>query len=89
MGDEAVLSSDGVYTSFAYGGRLIRFMTSPQLRRYKQVLKWDNGYLVVRADYCNSGEEEDYIDLVPVLKNLNIDPLSFLRNIKRVRIAYE
>ena len=54
----------------------------------KKVLEWDNGYLVVSALY-NGIETEDYIDLIPILKNLCIDPEEFLKNIKEVTIRYE
>ena len=33
-------------------------------------------------------QEEDYIDLVPILENLLIDPVSFLDPIKEVKIRY-
>ena len=89
MSDEALLSSDRIYTSFQFGGRTIRFMTSPHLERYTAVKKWDNGYIVVMAKYDDLEEEEEYIDLIPVLKNLYIDPEDFLKGIKRVRISYE
>ena len=35
----------------------------------------------------NDQEEEEYIDLVPVLKNLYFDSSVFLAPIKKVRIA--
>lgn len=90
MGDEAVLSSDRKYTSFSYGGRNIRFMTSPYLERYTSVKEWNNGFIVVMAKYdTEDEEEEEYIDLIPILKNLYIDVESFLKNIKKVRISYE
>ena len=85
--DMAVLSSSGKYTSFSYGDNVIRFMTSPALVRYKKVLKWDNGYLEVIANY-NGREEEEYIDLVPILDNLLIDADSFLSPIKKVEVSY-
>ena len=66
VGDEgwAILSSDGRYTSFSYGGNTIRFLTSPRLLRYEKVLKWDNGYLEVIANY--NGKEEESIQRVEV-----------------------
>lgn len=83
----AILSSKGNYTSFSYGDNVIRFMTSPALMRYEKVLKWDKGYLEVIANY-NGREEEEYIDLVPILDNLLIDADSFLSPIKKVEVAY-
>ena len=82
----AILSSDGRYTSFSYGGDTIRFMTSPQLVRYEKVLKWDNGYIEVIANY-NGKEEEEYIDLVPILENLLMDASAFLNPIERVKVS--
>ena len=85
--DCAILSSDGRYTSFSYGGNTIRFLTSPRLLRYEKVLKWDNGYLEVIANY-NGKEEEEYIDLVPILENLLMDVPAFLSPIKKVEVSY-
>ena len=88
IGDEgrAILSSEGKYTSFSYGGNTIRFLTSPRLLRYEKVLKWDNGYLEVIANY--NGKEEEYIDLVPILENLLMDAPTFLKPIQRVEVSY-
>ena len=83
----AILSSEGRYTSFSYGGNTIRFLTSPRLLRYEKVLKWDNGYLEVIANY-NGKEEEEYIDLVPILENLLMDAPAFLKPIERVEVWY-
>ena len=89
MNDEAILSSRGCYTSFKYGGRNIRFMTSPYLERYVEIKEWDNsiGYMVVTARYKH-GDVEDYVDLLPILRNLYIDPEQFLKPINKVRIVY-
>ncbi|MBQ8955552.1 MAG: hypothetical protein IJ075_01105 [Lachnospiraceae bacterium] len=90
MGDEAVLTSDRTYTSFQYAGKNIRFMTSPYLEKYTKIKKWNHGNIVVMAKYdTEEDEEEEYIDLIPILKNLCIDPDVFLKNIKKVRISYE
>lgn len=90
MSDEALLSSDRTYTSFQYGGRNIRFMTSPYLERYTAVKEWNNGFIVVMAKYeTEEKDEEEYIDLIPILKNLYIDPEEFLKNVRKVRISYE
>lgn len=85
---EAILSSSGEYTSFSYDGRNIRFMTSPALEKYVEVKTWDNGYIVVTARY-NGVDEEEYIDLVPILKNLYIDADEFLKSIKKVSVQYD
>lgn len=88
MNATAVLSNDSRFTSFEYNGKRIRFVTPRSLEKYKKVLEWDHGYLVVSALY-NGIETEDYIDLIPILKNLCIDPEEFLKNIKEVTIRYE
>ena len=53
------------------------------------VVQWDDGYLVVLAKYSHNIEpEEEYIDLKPIIDDLYIDPETFLKPIKKVRIAY-
>ena len=89
MKNTAFLSSKGNYTSFTFGDRNIRFMTSPRLERYTAVKEWNNGYIVVMAKYEGTDEEEEYIDLIPILRNLYIEPDEFLKNIKEVIIKYE
>lgn len=85
----AILRNDGSITSFSYAGRVIRFRTSRHLVRYTEILEWDNGYIVVKALYDTSPvEEEDYIDLLPILKNLYIEPKQFVHDIEGVRLNY-
>ena len=87
--DCAVLSSSGNFTSFSYRGRIIRFRAPYSLERYTEIKEWDKGYLVVMAKYKhNKNSEEDYIDLVPILENIYIEPDKFLEPIKEVRIEY-
>lgn len=90
MDDEAILSSNGRYTWFKYGGTLLRFMGPKCLEKYIEVKEWDNcdGYLVVTARYSGKDEEE-YIDLFSILNDLCMDAEDFLSPIKRVRISYE
>ena len=85
---EALLSNQGDMTSFRYGNSNIRFRTPKCLKRYTEVKEWDNGYIVVMADYEGMGETEEYIDLLPILKNLYINPETFLKPIKTVKIDY-
>ena len=85
---EALLSNNGDMTSFRYGKSNIRFRTPKRLKRYVDVKEWDNGYIVVMADYEGLGETEEYIDLLPILKNLYINPETFLKPIKSVKIDY-
>ncbi len=87
--NQAILSSSGDFTSFSFGGHVIRFRTSSHLERYTKIIEWDNGYLVAMAKYDNHpAEEEEYIDLVPILQNLYFDSKAFLAPIKDVRIHY-
>lgn len=88
MENEAVLSNDREFTSFIFNGHNIRFRTSSRLERYTKILEWDYGYIVVMAKYEGHEEEEEYIDLVPILENLYFDVDKFLRPIERVRIEY-
>ncbi len=86
---EALLSSGGGFTAFRFGGYNIRFRAPYSLERYVDVVSWDDGYLVVMAKYSHNKEpEEEYIDIKPILEGLYIDPVSFLKPIKKVRIAY-
>jgi len=86
---EATLSSAGGFTAFSYGDYHIRFKAPYSLERYVDVVRWDNGYLVVLAKYSHNPEpEEEYIDLKPILDGLYIDSAAFLKPIKSVRIAY-
>ncbi|WP_028911820.1 hypothetical protein [Prevotella sp. MA2016] len=86
--NEAVLSSLDGFTTFSFGGRHIRFKAPYSLERYVDVVRWDDGYLVVLAKYRHNAEpEEEYIDLKPILDGLYIDSASFLKPIKSVRIA--
>ena len=81
LSSEALLSNQGDMTSFRYGNSNIRFRTPKCLNRYTEVKEWDNGYIVVMADYEGMGETEEYIDLLPILKNLYINPETFLKPI--------
>lgn len=85
--DRAVLSSTGSYTSFTFRDTTITFLTSKDLDRYLKVIDWDHGYLVVLAQYKHRPAEEEYIDLLPILTNLYMDPDVFLDPIKEVAIG--
>ena len=87
--NEAILSSGGGFSAFKFGGYNIRFRSPYSLERYVDVVRWDDGYLVVLAKYSHNAEpEEEYIDLKPILDGLYIDSATFLKPIKSVRIAY-
>jgi len=86
----AILSNSNKYTIFKYGDREIRFRAPYSLEKYTEVKAWDKGYLVVMAKYThNDDSEEEYIDIVPILKDLYINPDAFLKPIKEVRIKNE
>lgn len=86
----AILSSYGEYTTFTFKDRTITFFTGKNLERYTKIKEWDCGYIVVmcRTKSNPAIEQEDYIDLVPILENLYIDPYRFLSPIKEVAISY-
>ncbi len=85
---QALLSNEGNMTSFRFGNSNIRFRTPKCLKQYVKVKEWDKGYLVVTADYEGIGLAEEYIDLLPILKNLYINPETFLEPIKTVTINH-
>ena len=84
----AILSNNGDMTSFSFGNNNIRFRTPKRLKRYTEIKEWDKGYIVVMADYEGMGLTEDYIDLQPILKNLYMNPETFLKPIQSVKLNY-
>lgn len=89
MNDKAYLSNEGQYTIFSYGDNRLKFIAPYSLEKYESVVHWDNGYLVVMAKYAHNKEsEEEYIDLIPILKSLYIQPDEFLKSIKSVEVQY-
>lgn len=87
--ETAYLSNKGSYTTFTFKDKRITFLTSKILIKYIKILNWDNGYIVVLSKKQGKPKaEEDYIDLIPILKNLYIEPLSFIKPIKEVKIKY-
>ena len=87
LNHNAILSNRHAITSFRYGNCNVRFRTPSALRHYTEVKEWNKGYLVVLADYDGIGITEEYIDLIPILKNLYINPEDFLKDIKTVTIG--
>lgn len=87
---QATLSNQDGYTVFQFGKHTIRFRAPYSLERYTEIKEWDNGYLVVMAKYAhNANPEEEYIDLIPILKDLFFDVAAFLTPIKGVTVCYE
>lgn len=59
------------------------------MEHYESVVQWDKGYLVVMAKYAHNNDlEEEYIDLIPILRSLYITPDEFLKPIKKVEVKY-
>lgn len=88
-GPTAFLSSEGRYTLFCYGDTELRIIAPKSLERYLEVTEWDRGYLVVQTKYSHAERPvEEYIDLIPVLEDLYMDPDGFLGPIERVEVAY-
>lgn len=86
--NQAVLSNEQGFTVFQFGNHTIRFRAPYSLERYTEVKQWDNGYLVAMAKYKhNPVPEEEYIDLIPILKDLFFDAEAFLHPIEGVRIS--
>jgi hypothetical protein len=87
--ETAYLSSRGRYTIFRCGDMELKFIAPYSLERYEEIVEWDHGYLVVLAKYNHNQEpEEEYIDLIPVLKALYMDEEKFLNPIKNVEVKY-
>ncbi len=89
LNQTARLYSDSSYTLFRFGSETIKFIAPRCLEEYEKILTWDNGYIVVMTKYSYSKElVEEYIDLVPILKDLYIDVEKFLTPIKKVEVSY-
>ncbi len=87
--ETAYLSSQGRYTLFKYKDTQLKFIAPYSLERYEKIVDWNHGYLVVLAKYSHNKElEEEYIDLIPVLKALYMDEEKFLNPIKKVEVRY-
>lgn len=86
----ALLGCANGFTTFSHAGRTIRFRAPYSLERYVDVDRWDNGYIVALAKYAhNDVPEEEYIDLVPILSDLYIEPRPFLDSITSVEVHDE
>ncbi len=84
----ARIKVDGKYSFFTFRDICIKFRTSTKLKKYIRVKKWDNGYLVVDADYSTLGVTEEYVDIKSILDDLYIDANKFLKPIKGVKIEH-
>ena len=82
----AKIAVDGKYSMFTFRDHCIRFRTSTKLKKYLRVKEWDDGYLVVDADYSTLGPTEEYVDIKSILNDLYIDPVAFLKPIREVQV---
>jgi hypothetical protein len=87
--ETAYLSNEGRYSIFKFGDTELKFIAPYSLERYEKVVEWDHGYLVVMTKYSHNKDlEEEYIDLIPILKSLHMDADVFLEPIKNVEVLY-
>lgn len=87
MDSKAYLGNSNGFSIFKYNDNVIRFAAPYSLEKYTSIKKWDNGYIVAMAKYAhNKNDEEEYIDLIPILKDLYIDSEKFLAPIKEVEV---
>lgn len=86
----AYLYSDGRYTKFLFRDNILTIIAPYSLERYLEVLKWDAGYMEVLTKYAHKTEpEEEYIDLIPTLKSLCMDPERFVQEVDNVEVRYD
>ena len=83
----AYLSLSPRYSIFEWGGRRMKFKTSPYLERYVSVLEWNNGYLECLAKYSTLPQPvEEYLDLRFIAERLKL-PTDVFRDVERVEVA--
>lgn len=73
------------YRKVIIGLIFLRYISAAFDKRYKELVDEGDGFEDDRDAY---ELEEEYIDLIPILKNLYIDAAHFLKPIKEVRLAY-
>ena len=82
-----VLSNNERYSCFRTGDFCIKFKTSPYLKRYISILKWNNGYIECLAEYTTVDEPvEEYIDLRFIADRLRL-PDDVFEKIQEVKVA--
>ena len=82
-----ILSNNDRYSLFRIGDLCIKFKTSPYLKKYTEILKWNNGYIECMAEYTTMPEPvEEYIDLRFIAERLRL-PKDIFENIREVRVA--
>ena len=84
-----ILSNNERYSLFQAGDLCIKFKTSPYLKQYLSVLKWNHhsGYIECMAEYSTVPEPvEEYIDLGYIAERLRL-PEDTFENIKEVIVA--
>lgn len=89
METTATLKNKGnSYSVFQVGDTSIKFYTSPYLKRYSSIERWDDrGYIEYKGEFTTSSElVEDTIDLAFIAKRLRL-PEDFFKGIKEVKIV--
>jgi hypothetical protein len=87
--ETAYLSSKDRYSIFKFRDTELKFIAPYSLERYEKIVEWDHGYLVVMTKYVHNKElEEEYIDLIPILRSLYMDEEAFLKPITNVEVLY-
>ena len=82
-----ILSNNERYSLFRIGDLCIKFKTSPYLKRYTEISRWNNGYIECMAEYTTMPEPvEEYIDLRFIAERLRL-PEDIFENIREVRVA--
>ncbi len=90
MMNTAYIKNENNYTIFTFGKYRIKFIAPYTLEKYIKVKEWDHGYMVVETKYKqHDHNEEEYIDLIPILENLYFDVDKFLEPIKEVKVLYD
>lgn len=84
----AFLSNRDGFAIFSFNNIDLKFRISDRVIKFVRIKEWDAaiGYIVVDCLHDTMGVVEDYIDLLPIPDNLNIDAKKFLTSIKEVKI---
>lgn len=81
------LSCDHQYVYLKGGLYDLRFKSPKGLEAFVDIVHWDDGYLVVKAQYSHQDEAiEDYIDVRNLLEDLGLDADFFLKSVTGVEI---
>ena len=86
----AYIYNEGRYTKIRIKDRVITIIAPGSLERYIAVKKWDYGYIEVMTKYAHDDELiEEYIDLIPILEELYMDPEEILGGVDNLEVCYK